>query len=109
MSNEADAEVEREEIEELREALEARGGPLGLAAHLNEGILEASGLDTRTFFLVRAAAMAAMGAGPTGWGINTELMDADVSADELLGVLTAISPIIGTARLLTAAENLLAS
>ena len=108
MSNDADTQTDRDEIEEIRGALEARGGAVGLAASLNSGILEASGLDPRTFFLVRAAAMAAMGSGPTAWDVITELMDEDVSAEDLLGVLTAISPIIGTARLLTAAENLTA-
>lgn len=96
-------------IEGIREALEGQGGPVGLAAHLNEGILEASGLDLRTFFLVRAAAMAAVGSGPTGWGVNTELMDGEVAVEELLGTLTAISPIIGTARMINAAEAILNS
>jgi alkylhydroperoxidase/carboxymuconolactone decarboxylase family protein YurZ len=96
-------------IEDIRGRLEEVGGPIGLAARMNEGILEASGLDLRTFFLVRAAAMAAMGAGTTGWGLNTELMEGDVTADELLGTLTAITPIIGTARMINAADNLLSS
>jgi alkylhydroperoxidase/carboxymuconolactone decarboxylase family protein YurZ len=106
--NDAD-DAARTELEDVRALLESRGGALGLAAHLNEGIFEASGLDARTFFLVRAAAMAAMGSGPTAWAVNTELMDAEVTADELLGVLTAISPIIGTARMVVAAENIAAS
>lgn len=107
MSEDADARAERGEIEGIRAALEAKGGVVGLAAHLNRDIVEASGLDMRTFFLVRAAAMAAMGSGPSGWEITTELMDPDVTAEDLMGMLTAIAPIIGTARLLTATENLL--
>lgn len=104
----AEEQADELEIETIRAALEGRGGVIGLAAHLNRGILEASGLDPRTFFLVRAAALAAMGSGETSWSVTTELMDADVSAEDLLGVLVAIAPIIGTARMVLAAENLMA-
>jgi hypothetical protein len=52
--------------------------------------------------------MAAMGSGPTAWAVNTELMDSDVSVEDLLGVLVAISPIVGTARTVVAAENIAA-
>jgi alkylhydroperoxidase/carboxymuconolactone decarboxylase family protein YurZ len=107
--SDVDQQAETTEIEDVRVVLESRGGAIGLAAHLNEGIFESSGLDARTFFLVRAAAMAAMGSGPTAWGFTTELMDADVSAEDLLGTLTAIAPIIGTARMVLAAENIAAS
>jgi alkylhydroperoxidase/carboxymuconolactone decarboxylase family protein YurZ len=107
--NDAEGREEATDLEDVRAALASHGGAVGLAAHLNEGIFESSGLDARTFFLVRAAAMAAMGAGPTAWGVTTELMDEEVSADDLLGVLTAIAPIIGTTRLVLAAENLIGS
>jgi alkylhydroperoxidase/carboxymuconolactone decarboxylase family protein YurZ len=107
--SDADHQAETIQIEDVRAVLESHGGAVGLAARLNEGIFESSGLDERTFFLVRAAAMAAMGSGPTAWGVTTELMDGDVSGEDLLGTLTAIAPIIGTARMVLAAENLLAS
>jgi 4-carboxymuconolactone decarboxylase len=100
---------EAEGIEGIRAMLQARGGPLGLAAKLNEGMLEESGLDLRTFFLVRVAASAAMGASPLAWEVNSELMEGAVTADEVLGVLTAISPIIGTARMVRAADDILSS
>jgi hypothetical protein len=106
--SDADDQTDTTEIEDIRSVLESRGGVIGLAAKLNEGIFEASRLDTRTFFLVRAAAMAAMGSGPTAWAVNTELMDSDVSVEDLLGVLVAISPIVGTARTVLAAENIAA-
>jgi hypothetical protein len=52
--------------------------------------------------------MAAVGMPKIGWEVNLELMDAEVSADEVDAVLAAIAPIIGTARYLEAVTTLVA-
>ena len=75
---------------------------MALAAELNEGGMERSGLDTRSFYLARVAALAAAGAPPVAWRVNLEVMDEHVTVDEVEGVLAAIAPIIGTARYMSA-------
>jgi alkylhydroperoxidase/carboxymuconolactone decarboxylase family protein YurZ len=96
----------RAELEEIRRRLADQPGAVAVVAMLNEGIVERSGLDLRTFHLVRVAAMAATGASKLGWELSLELMEGEVSADELEGVLVAIAPIIGSARYLQAVTTL---
>ena len=36
------------------------------------------------------------------WAANLELMEGDVTSDELMGTLIAIAPVIGTARYMQA-------
>ena len=52
--------------------------------------------------------MAAAGMPKMGWEVNLELMDGDVSVDDIDAVLAAIAPIIGTARYLDAVTTLVA-
>jgi alkylhydroperoxidase/carboxymuconolactone decarboxylase family protein YurZ len=96
------------QIDEIRARLADLPNAMATAAKLNEGIAEASGLDLRTLFLVRIAAMAATGMPKIGWEVNLELMDGEVTADELEGVLIAVAPIIGTSKYLEAVSVLLA-
>lgn len=104
----ADAE-ERAEIEDIRARIGNLPNALGLAARLNSGVLEDSAaLDVRTVHLVRVAAMAATGMPRMGWEVNIELMEDEVSADEVDAVLAAIAPIIGTSRYLEAVTTLTA-
>lgn len=104
----ADAQ-ERSEIEEIRSRLASLPNALGLAARLNGGVVgDAAALDMRTLHLVRVAAMAAAGMPKLGWEVNIELMEGEVSADEIEATLAAIAPIIGTARYLEAVGTLLA-
>jgi alkylhydroperoxidase/carboxymuconolactone decarboxylase family protein YurZ len=100
-STERDAE-DRAEIEAIRQALANSGTALAVAARLNAGVMEESGLDVRTLHLVRSAALAASGAAPVSWAANLELMEGDVTSDELMGTLIAIAPVIGTARYMQA-------
>jgi hypothetical protein len=102
-----DEAEQRVEIDEIRARLAELPNALGVAAQLNAGVIEASGLDLRTLGLVRFAAMAASGMPKLGWDVNLELMEGEVTADELEGALVAIAPIIGTARYLQAVSTLL--
>ena len=96
----------RIDLEEFRARVAMGGSALALVAELNEGIVDRSGLDLRTFHLVRAAALAASGAPVFSWQVTLEMMEGEVSAEELMGTLTAIAPIIGTARYATAIGNI---
>lgn len=100
---------ERAEIEEIRSRLASLPNALGLAARLNGGVIDdAAALDVRTLHLVRVAAMAAVGMPKLGWDVNIELMEDEVSADDIEATLAAIAPIVGTARYLEAVATLLA-
>ena len=69
--------------------------------------LEASSLDEQTLMLVRIAALVAVDAPPASYVLNAEAA-AKVGVDEeqVRGVLTAIAPIVGTARVASAASKM---
>ena len=95
-------------IETVREEFVKGGGAAALAARLNEGIFEGSGLDARTFWLVRIAALEASSGGQTGWDTTLDFAEGlELDEQDILGTLVAITPIIGTARMLKAAEHIL--
>ncbi len=65
-------------------------------------------LDVRTYHLVRLAALVATDAPPASYLVNLSVAsDAGVTIDDAKGVLVAIAPIIGTARITAAAGNVL--
>lgn len=76
---------------------------LDLLASMTADSIEASSLDAKTLMLVRIAALVAIGAPPASYLLNlgaaTEL---DVDADQVRGVLAAVAPIVGTARITAA-------
>ena len=96
----------RIDLEEFRSRVAGGGGAMSLVAELNDGIVERSGLDLRTFHLVRAAALAASGGAAVSWQVTLQMLEDVVGADELMGTLIAITPIIGTARYATAIANI---
>lgn len=106
MSDTNDTEA-RAELDELRRRLADQPNALALAAQLNERATDLP-LDLRTLHLVRAAALAASGAPPIAWRVNLELMDGEVTPDDLEAVLAAVAPIIGTARYLEAVTHIVA-
>ena len=67
-----------------------------------------SGLDPQTFMLVRMAALATLDAAPASWFMNLAAgAGADLAREQVLGTLIAIAPVIGTARVVSAAGNIL--
>ena len=69
--------------------------------------LEASGLDARTQALVRIGALLALDAAPPAYASVVRLAErAGVPADEIVGVLVAVAPCIGTARAVSSAPEL---
>lgn len=69
--------------------------------------LEASGLDPRTYALVNVAALIAADAAPASyvWQVGAAL-EAGVAPEEILGLLVALNPVLGNARIVAAAPEI---
>jgi 4-carboxymuconolactone decarboxylase len=81
---------------------------LEFLAAVNLASMEASGLDPETLMLVRIAVLAAMDAPEVSWRANLELAaEADLSIEQVRGVLVAVAPLIGTPRVMSAASKIL--
>jgi 4-carboxymuconolactone decarboxylase len=75
---------------------------------MNEGVVERSGLDEQTFMLVRIAALAASGAPPASYLVNLEMgAETGLSLEQVQGVLIAIAPVVGSARVASAGGSIL--
>jgi alkylhydroperoxidase/carboxymuconolactone decarboxylase family protein YurZ len=73
-----------------------------------ENSYKESGLDPRTFMLIRIAALAALDAAPASWLMNIEASgEAGLEPEMVLGTLIAVLPVIGTARVVSAATNIM--
>jgi len=75
--------------------------------HMMEGTFQESGLDTETFMLVRIAALAASDAAPASWLANLKAGNeaAEIDPERVVGTLVAIAPVVGTARIVSAASS----
>ena len=72
-----------------------------------EGSLEESGLDPETFMLVRIAALATLDASPASWLMNIKVSgEAGVVPERVIGTLIALAPVIGSARIVSAAGHI---
>jgi alkylhydroperoxidase/carboxymuconolactone decarboxylase family protein YurZ len=78
-----------------------------LMAAMIAASLEASSLDQKTFMLVRLAALVAVDAPPLSYLGNLAVAgEAGISREDVQGVLTAIAPVVGTARVVAAVGNI---
>jgi 4-carboxymuconolactone decarboxylase len=76
---------------------------LDLLARMTADSIEASSLDPQTLMLVRIAALVAVDAPPASYLMNLKVAgELDVDAEQVRGVLIAIAPIVGTARVASA-------
>ena len=76
---------------------------LDLLASMTADSLEASSLDPQSLMLVRIAALAAVDAPPASYLLNLEAAgEVGLDAEQVRGVLAAIAPIVGTARVASA-------
>ena len=76
---------------------------LDLLASMTADSIEASSLDPETLMLVRIAALAAVDAPSVSYLMNLGVAgELDIDADQVRGVLAAIAPIVGTARIASA-------
>jgi 4-carboxymuconolactone decarboxylase len=75
---------------------------------MNLDSMALSGLDELSYNLVRLAALVAMDAAPVSYLINLEMAAASgMTLDQAQGALVAIAPIVGSARIASAAGNVL--
>ena len=75
---------------------------------MNLDSLERSHLDPSTYFLVRIAALVAMDAAPMSYLANLALAkDAGVTLEQAQETIAAIAPMVGSARVVSAAGNIL--
>jgi alkylhydroperoxidase/carboxymuconolactone decarboxylase family protein YurZ len=73
-----------------------------------ESSFKESGLDPKTFMLVRIAALAALDAAPASWMMNIQASgEAGLDPEMVLGTLIAVLPVIGTARIVSAASQIM--
>ena len=80
---------------------------LDLLARMTADSMEASGLDPKTLMLVRIAALVAVDAPPASYIMNLGAADeADIDDAQVLGVVAAVAPIVGTARVASAGGNI---
>lgn len=77
-------------------------------AAMNLDTLGLSTLDPQSYFLVRLAALVALDGPPASYLVNLGLAsEAGIAPEQVQGVLTAIAPIVGSARVVAAAGNAL--
>ena len=80
---------------------------LDLLAGMNRAGIEASSLDAQSLMLVRLAALVAVDAPPVSYMLNLEMAgDVNVDAEAVEGMLAAIAPIVGSARVASAAGKM---
>jgi 4-carboxymuconolactone decarboxylase len=76
---------------------------LDLLASMTAESVEASTLDPETLILVRVAALVAVDAPPFSYLMNLgAASQVGLDADQIRGVLAAVAPIVGTARVASA-------
>lgn len=78
------------------------------AVGLREQSRESSGLDARTFALVKIAALIALDAPPASyaWQIGNAVNEG-ATAEDFLGVLRAVAPQVGGPRVIAAAPEIM--
>jgi len=81
---------------------------LNVLWRMSDGTFEESGLDPKTFMLVRLAALATLDAAPASWLMNIDASrEAGLAPETILGTFIAIAPVIGTARVVSAAGSIM--
>jgi alkylhydroperoxidase/carboxymuconolactone decarboxylase family protein YurZ len=77
-------------------------------AQMHINTLANSGLDERTYHLVRLAALIAMDSAPASYLANLQIArDAGLTVEDAQAVCVAIAPIVGSARIVSATGNVL--
>jgi hypothetical protein len=80
---------------------------LDLLARMTADSLEVSSLDPESIMLVRIAALISVDAPPASYLLNFGMAsEIDVDAEQVRAILAAVAPIVGTARVASAAGNI---
>ncbi len=81
---------------------------LDLLSSMTAESIEASSLDAETLMLVRIAALVAVDAPPASYLLNIgAASELDIDAEQVRGVLAAVAPIVGTARIASAVGKIM--
>jgi 4-carboxymuconolactone decarboxylase len=97
---------------ETREALAGisagRVEALESVLELREAQVEATGLDERTFCLVKIAVLITLDAPPASYAWQVaHAIDVGATAEDILGVLRAVAPQVGGPRVVAAAPEIM--
>lgn len=87
----------------------AQGDPkvLETLTQMTIGTMERSGLDDETYLLVRLAALMATDAAPVSYLVNLgAAAEAGVDLDRVVGTMVAVAPVVGSARIASAAAKM---
>jgi 4-carboxymuconolactone decarboxylase len=80
---------------------------LNLLAAMTAESMETSSLDEQSLMLARLAALVAVDAPPASYLLNLGAAgEAGVDEEQVRGVLAAVAPVVGTARVASAAGNI---
>lgn len=80
---------------------------LDLLMKMTADSIEASSLDAQTLMVARMAALVAVDAPPASYLLNLGAAgEAGVDEEKVRGVLAAVAPIVGTARVASAASKM---
>ena len=80
---------------------------LDLLARMTADSLEVSSLDPESIMLVRIAALISVDAPPASYLLNLGMAsEIDMDAEQVRAILAAVAPIVGTARVASAAGNI---
>jgi alkylhydroperoxidase/carboxymuconolactone decarboxylase family protein YurZ len=79
---------------------------LDLLMTMTAASIETSTLDEKSLVLARIAALVAVDAPPASYLLNIGAARDIVDAEEVQGVLAAVAPIVGTARIASATGNI---
>ena len=83
---------------------------LDLVSDMTTASIEASSLDAETLMLVRIAALIAVDAPPVSYAFNLAAAgDLQIDPEQVRGVLAAVAPIVGTARVASATGNIVSA
>jgi len=104
----SDQQIPSDLQERLHEVASAHPEILTTLFQMTQDNQANAGLDPQTYHLVRLAALASAYAPPASWLVNLSRSTAEqVSSEQLIGMFVAIAPLIGTARIVSAAGNIL--
>jgi hypothetical protein len=80
---------------------------LDLLGKMTGDSIEASSLDAEALVLTRIAALVAVDAPPASYMLNLgAASEIGIDVEQIRGVLVAIAPIVGTARIVSATGNI---
>jgi alkylhydroperoxidase/carboxymuconolactone decarboxylase family protein YurZ len=96
--------IERQTTEEVKAKTDTP--VLDLLGKMTEDSAEYSDLDPRSFMMARMAVLIAVDAPPVSYTVNIgAAKDFDVTVEDLQGLFAAVAPMVGTARVASAAGN----